>query len=514
MAFTFDKKINQILKEANLPKALSDDLRKELESYFYEKEQDLKSSGLKSDDIQKHLSQDFGDADMIGRTLQFVHKKSFYSFIKSLMKNQHKPYIFETTLLLTILYFLHRSILSDSAIRTTIASFYREFGFYNEDVRLISFLIILLALILVIRLYRGGEISQKIASMVLSIAIVGSFGYNYFSPEQSSLAYQNKINSISDQDLIENPEKFDESSEAYPIQFYNEKDGYSLSLPLSYMVFRQDGTSDLVKYFTFPKPIYTPEPGEIVAFGPAYSSDKERIDVKVFDLDNSPDKTADETWKDYYLRTQLKNRDYQIEPVELEGFFGNMPAQKLPNVHTVHLSKPLKIRQDILVQEYNNRLYTFLHNAKNPLHKEILGIGAGVHVPEEKINWITFDLPECPFTLKIPDYWEQGYIAENGEHIDMDKCESPAFVSEGYGLYTKNVKTQNLENYLESEKMEIIAIGEAEWEGLPAKRFLVKGDYDQQAGFAVETKKDQWLIFLWYPDKLVEKVMNTLQIKQ
>ncbi len=86
MASASHKKIRQILKEADLPKALSEDLKKELESHFYEKEHDLRFSGLRNESLEKKLSEDFGNESLVAKHLNFVHKKSFYSFVKSLMK--------------------------------------------------------------------------------------------------------------------------------------------------------------------------------------------------------------------------------------------------------------------------------------------------------------------------------------------------------------------------------------------------------------------------------------------
>lgn len=82
----YEPKIQKILQEANLPKSLSKDLRKELESYFYEKEQDLRFSGMKSDQIEKQIQKDFGDENVVGSTLKLVHALSFSSFLEFYMK--------------------------------------------------------------------------------------------------------------------------------------------------------------------------------------------------------------------------------------------------------------------------------------------------------------------------------------------------------------------------------------------------------------------------------------------
>lgn len=86
MASRYHKKIQAVLKEADLSKKRSEDLRKELESYFYEKEMDLRFNGMKTKDIQISIQKDFGDEKLIGSTFQLVHKFSVHSFLKLYMK--------------------------------------------------------------------------------------------------------------------------------------------------------------------------------------------------------------------------------------------------------------------------------------------------------------------------------------------------------------------------------------------------------------------------------------------
>ena len=78
--------IQKVLQDANLSTNLSEDLKKELESHFYEKEHDLRFSGLRDEEVENQLSKDFGDEKLVAANLMLVHKFSFFSFIKMYMK--------------------------------------------------------------------------------------------------------------------------------------------------------------------------------------------------------------------------------------------------------------------------------------------------------------------------------------------------------------------------------------------------------------------------------------------
>lgn len=507
---SFHNKIQHILKSADLPKDLSEDLKKELESHFYEKERDLRLSGVSEEEVEQKVEEDFGDEEIVGSYFNFVHKKSFYSLIKTLMQNKNKPSIFYTVVLFIFLILFFQTILLDMATVLQLSADNVFDAFIASEMNQFRMaalvLVFITSLTLVVRLYRGGEFSQKLVSVILSLLIFTEIGITY------SFLHSLPNNDISDEELIQNPEAYDESHEADWVNFYNENDGYQFNLPQSYLAYRKDGTSDLVKYFyPYAKVGFKPEEGEIVAFGPAYASDKEMIDVQVFDADNSPDKKEDETWIEYYSRTELQNNVIQKEPVAVEGFFDDGTLISVPGVNRIYLSTPLKKRQAIFTKEYNDRFYVFLYDDQNNIHREILGVNIEAFSPEKKMKWVTFNDIFCPFVIQIPDNW---YTTTN-ERADFDEC-LPLDFSYGEGRFDMHVKiaeTPNL-SVRDFNGSKIISMGETEWQGMPAKRFLLDRNAQGEAGFAVELKSNQWLIFQYQPqDKQVEKILNTLVIK-
>lgn len=112
------KKIQNLLKSADLPKDLSEDLKKELESHFYEKEYDLSLSGLSSEEIEEIMHQDFGDEKSIGATLQLIHSQSL---IKTIMKKLLVP----TLITLFILIFMAPWLWIDNGENILESEFFR-----------------------------------------------------------------------------------------------------------------------------------------------------------------------------------------------------------------------------------------------------------------------------------------------------------------------------------------------------------------------------------------------------
>jgi len=88
------KKIQAIIDEAGLPSEQTDELRRELESHFYEKELDLELSGVPKTQIQSQLEADFGDQEVIASYFRWVHQRNIYSFIKTMFKKLIPLFIF------------------------------------------------------------------------------------------------------------------------------------------------------------------------------------------------------------------------------------------------------------------------------------------------------------------------------------------------------------------------------------------------------------------------------------
>lgn len=520
MASAFHKKIQAILKEADLSKELTMDLKKELESHFYEKEHALRFSGLKDEEIGKKLIEDFGNDEILAKHLNFVHKKSFYSFIKSLMKNENKPSIFNSVFLFILLLFLYQNTLSDmhtSVVIAELSHYSGDFGYTSDHENQFKFFILFLLLIgsftLMIRLFRGGALSQKIVSTFLGIIILLQIGLTYSFATTDTVLYNSTFKSSQPDDLtlIQDPYAYDEPEEAeWPI-FINEQDGYQLNLPISYLAYRKDGTSDLAKNFSASSPRFEPKEGEIVAFGPAYSSDKERIDIEVFDTSNAPDKKENETLKGYYLRTQLGSKKYEIEEVNDNGFMSAEDSILFDTrVTKISLEKSIKMRNNILIKEFANRLYVFLYDANNPIHQDILNFHLP-SIPEGKTNTVTFDDPSCPFTLQIPDYWKTIYPTENNE---LKGCKSLAFSFGNYPHLRARLMEGNLNSYFKGQGFEVKRMGETEWQQIPSRRVLLEKEGEKEASFALELKPEKWLIFQYHPyDKQTEKILNSLHIK-
>ena len=503
-------KIKKIINAADLPKDLAEDLKKELESHFYEKERDLRLSGVSEEEVEQKVEEDFGDEEIVGSYFNFVHKKSFYSLIKTLMQNKNKPSIFYTVVLFIFLILFFQITIFDfgTAAQMSAEGQFDEFvasTLNNYRIVALGFILVT-SFVLIGRLYRGGALSQKVVSGLLFIVFLGEMGITY--------SFLNALPEvpISDHELIQNPQAYYDQNDGEWINFYNEADGYQLNLPQSYLAYRKDGSSDLIKYF-FPnsRTGFKPEAGEIVAFGPAYADDQEMIEVQVFDADNSPDKKEDETWLDYYSRTKLQNNFTQKEPVAVEGFFDDGTLITVPGVNRMYLSNPLKKRHTIFTKEYNDRFYVFLYDEQNKTHREILGVNIGAFTPEKKVKWVTFNESFCPFVIQIPDNW---YATED-KSAGFDEC-LPLDFSYGEGRFDMHVKIAETPNLSTRDfnGSKIISMGETEWQGMPAYRFLLDRNAQGEAGFAVELKTNQWLIFQYQPqDKQVEKILNTLVIK-
>ena len=513
MASKYHQKIKQVVKEADLPKALSEDLKKELESHFYEKEHDLRFSGLKGDEIEKQLSKDFGDEEFVAKHLNFVHKKSFYSFIKSLMKNENKPSIFNTVFLFILVFFLYQNTAWDMATQVQMANLNGGFRTFGEGGVINLGLFLILNFILILRLFKGGAISQKIVASILFIVMLGQIFYSYTLVTRSIIIWDDPAN-IPEHELVENADQYDEREEAEWIIFNNEKEGYSLNLPLSYFAFRSDGTSDLTKYFSPPNAFFEPKLGEIIAFGPAFSADKDRINVKVFDADNSLDKKENETWTNYYLRTQLEGKKYKLESRNGTGFFDENIVFDL-GVDVI-LENEIQMRKNIWLFEGSNRLYAYLYDAQNPINREVLS-GISHWVPVEKEKWVTYDNPNCPFAINLPDHWKIYNDDQKSRTLDYKTdCKFKGFgMANSISDLDFDLVEGTLDTYFKAQNLTLKLEGDTEWQGFPAKRLLFGSLVSKGAAFAMELEENKWLIFRYsshYP--LIDKILNSLEIRK
>lgn len=491
-------KIKKILTSADLPKDLSEDLKKELESHFYEKERDLRLSGVSEKEVEQKVEEDFGDEEIVGSYFNFVHKKSFYSLIKALMQNKNKPSIFKTVLLFILLMLFYQNTVFDMAtvLELTRGGDLEPFALLQNNFRMwVLGLIFVLSFILVIRLFRGKFLAQKLIAIVLFIVICIEVGITY-SLIETNVILPEASRVILDQELIENPQAYYDRNKMEWANFYNEADGYQLNLPQSYLVYRKDGSSDLIRYF-FPnsRTGFKPEAGEIVAFGPAYADDQEMIDVQVFDTDNTPDKKEDETWLNYYLSTQLDGKKYAIQGENENGTISlEDNVLHAIRVTEVTLEEPMKMKHNLVLWQFSNRLYAFLYDAKNSAHQEILR-GQSVHVPEGKMDWVTFDQPSCPFTINLPSDW--GVLKQNPlspfidsskgqEVLDLENnfiplnqgtdCHFSGFGRSDFdlALSVDLVEGSPVEDYFKSKNLGVQLEGNTTWQDLPAKKILLE----------------------------------------
>lgn len=513
------------MDEADLPPDQAEDLRRELESYFYEKELDLELSGVPIIQIQQHLEADFGDEAVVATYLKYVHKKSFYHFITSLMKNKFKPSIFETVVLFVIIFYLYQNFLI-SFRQAHLLDFY---GMARSSIYVFP-LLFLMNITLIIRLFLGKSVVQKAVAVLLFLILIPSIF-------QTRMLLKTPTHvQVSDQEMLENYEDYDyfiNTGSFDSLGYRSEKYGYQFRIPEGWMAYMSDGSSAFWRHLNGNE--------DVQSFGPPYGSDSELIDVQVFDSQSAPDKEEGELWVDYYQRVYLKekgieysfNQDYlnsdstqwsEEDQYSFENFY--------PGYLKLELVEPVDMKQNIALYSFYNRLYVVYYNASNPVHDQIVSSPKDFFIPEGKMEWVAFDHSSCPFSLKIPITWipfviEGDYYGSSygGSSIDINgiqDCEFSGFdIVTGEMVIFEHLKDSAIGTYFEERDVEIVRSGETMWQDLPAKRLLLqmpKGWF--MGGFSVEINPGEWIVFVYNVstapyevDSYILEVLSSLRIK-
>ncbi len=466
----FHKKIRRVVTGAQLTPELSRELSLELESYFYEKERDLQFKGVKPTAIEQQMEAEFGEEESIAKNFQRVHSHPFYSFIQSFMKDDTRPYLFENIFVFLLLLLVFHNFLWDMNLRL-------ETNVWDDPllISLVMLMVLLgLGFLLAARMFLGKTQAQKTVGILLALITLGH-GVFAFSLLDGTILPQNPFTTITDQDLIDDPEDYDEWDEAPWISYENETEGYTISLPMSYMAFYENG-SDLAKNLTGLEE-------EISSFGPAWASNASHIGIEVFDAYNATDKSQEETWSDYYIRTRLSDKAMTAEKDIEDNETFHAILSKITLKEELYMGD---LRKDLLLVEKNNRLYSFLYTADDAIHQSILfGGGLGFFVPEDRIVWTRYANPACPYSLELPDYWG-GFFGmgrfEELATIEDEDCWLEGFRApdgEDQTVGVEWMKTTSIDDYIDfrfadREDTSILGQEDLTWQYLPARKVAIE----------------------------------------